>query len=400
MASFYSFPQNAKSTLTRFTVSIADDKLQQMKQLIKLSPIGVATYENSLESGQFGLSRSWLRLAKKEWEESFNWRTHEKFINSFPNYKLDITDDDGSVYSIHFVAMFSTNPSAIPVAFFHGWPGSFLEFLPMLSLLKERYATADKLPYHIVVPSLPGYAFSDSPPLDKNWSCRDSARLMHRLLCELGFEQSGYVAQGGDIGSIISRTLARTYAQCKAVHLNFSPAPKPEGVPDSAVDELEAKQLKRAELFFTNGRAYALEHATRPATIGLVLSASPVALLAWIGEKFLDWTDEDPPINTILASVSLYWLTDTFPTSVYPYREMFAPKAHKSLPYCDKPTGYSWFPMELAPAPKAWVETTAKVVWHRQHTEGGHFAALEKPYLLLADTEDFVKSVWAGATAV
>ncbi|GME34403.1 Alpha/Beta hydrolase protein [Neofusicoccum parvum] len=395
MASFQTLPESAKGSPTRFTVSIEEEKLQQMKDLIKLSPIGVGTYENTSKEGQFGISRKWLADARAEWAGNFSWRTYEKFINGFPNYKLDVTDDDGRVYGVHFVALFSTNPSAVPIAFFHGWPGSFLEFLPLLSLLKERYPTADQLPYHVIVPSLPGYTFSAKPPLDKDWTYRDSARIMHKLLCELGFEQSGYAVQGGDIGSVISRTLATTYSQCKVIHVNFSPMLKPEGVEDSSINELEAKQLKRAEEFFKSGHAYGLEHGTRPATIGLALSSSPIALLAWIGEKFQEWTDEDLPLTTILESVSLYWLTDTFPTSIYPYRELFGPDADRGYPYCEKPTGYSWFPMELAPIPKAWVETTADLVWHKQHTKGGHFAALERPDALLDDVEAFIKLAWA-----
>ena len=95
---------------------------------------------------------------------------------------------------------------------------------------------------------------------------------------------------------------------------------KPEGVPDDAIDALDARQLARGQEFVTTGTAYARGHGTRPATIGLVLSSSPIALLAWIGEKFLAWTDKDPSVDTILESVTLYWLTDTFPTVIYSYR--------------------------------------------------------------------------------
>lgn len=127
-------------------------------------------------------------------------------------------DDDGRTYTIHFVALFSTNPSAIPIAFFHGWPGSFLEFLPMLELLKKKYPSPDKLPYHIIVPSLPGYAFSDHPPKEHEWTGPDSARLMHKLLEALGFGETGYAVQGGDVGSYIARSMAAKYDACKAIH--------------------------------------------------------------------------------------------------------------------------------------------------------------------------------------
>jgi hypothetical protein len=109
--------------------------------------------------------------------------------------------------------------------------------------------------------------------------------------------------------------------QSTAVHVNFSPIlSPPEGLSISSLTAKEQEGLKRGEDFVEMGAAYSLEHATRPSTIGLVLGSSPVALLAWIGEKFLAWSDEDPALDKILESVTLYWLTETFPTSIYPYR--------------------------------------------------------------------------------
>ncbi|KAJ4154418.1 hypothetical protein NW765_015175 [Fusarium oxysporum] len=138
-------------------------------------------------------------------------------------------------------------------------------------------------------------------------------------------------------------------------------------------------------------------HATRPSTIGLILSSSPLALLAWVGEKFLSWSDEDPPLEEILTSVSLYWLTDSFPTSIFPYRQRFDPDypgAHDHPKWkISKPLGYSWFPFELAPIPVSWVKTTGNLVFWRDHKRGGHFAALERPEELLKDFEEFIEQI-------
>ena len=117
-----------------------------------------------------------------------------------------------------------------------------------------------------------------------------------------------------------------------------------------------------------------------------------------IGEKFLAWTDTAPSLSTILSHVTLYHLTSTFPTSIYPYRQLFTPGvigAHENPDwYLRKPLGFSWFPKELAPIPRAWVETTGRLVWFRRHTSGGHFAAVERPEVLLGDIEEFVAQVW------
>ncbi|KAK8245290.1 Alpha/Beta hydrolase protein [Phyllosticta capitalensis] len=397
MASYDTIPSTAKTQPTPFKVNIPQEKLHQLEQLVKLSPIGPETYENLFEDRKLGVSRSWLESAKKEWE-SFDWRSHEAHINSFPHFTLPVTDDDGRKHSVHFVALFSTNPSAAPVAFFHGWPGSFLEFLPILSLLKSQYAP-DQLPFHVIVPSLSGYTFSGRPPKDKDWTMQDEARIMHKFMCELGFEK-GYVTQGGDIGSFIARIMGAENEACKAVHLNFSPMQKPDSASDSDINELEAFALKRGAEFQRTGFAYAMEHGTRPATIGLVLSSSPIALLAWIGEKFLTWTDADPPVSAILESISLYWLTDSFPTSIWSYRQHYGPNpipggVHGNAKFrLNKPFGYSFFPYELMAMPKAWVQTNGDLVFWRQHERGGHFAAMEKPDELLKDVTDFVTQVW------
>lgn len=171
------------------------------------------------------------------------------------------------------------------------------------------------------MPSLPGFAFSSKPPLDKDWTGQDTARVLNQLMVDLGL--SGYVAQGGDVGSFISRMQAVAYDDCRSALLNFNAMPQPpSGVPDDALDELERRQIARGAEFMRTGTAYAIEHGTRPATIGLALASSPVALLAWIGEKFLTWADKPPSADTILESVTLYWLTDTFSTSIYTYRQV------------------------------------------------------------------------------
>lgn len=211
-------------------------------------------------------------------------RKEENRINALPNYKTQIKDDDGRTYDVHFAALFSSKPDAVPIVFLHGWPGSFLEFVPLMQILKEKH-TPDDLPYHIIAPSLLGYALSSDPPHDKNWTTIDAARIIHKLMLSLDFGSSGYLVQGGDIGSLVGRVIAARYDECKGMHLNFM---LNTGIQDQASDddkftEQEKRGLERKEKFFAKGRAYAHEHATKPATIGFAMAASPVAQLAWVG---------------------------------------------------------------------------------------------------------------------
>lgn len=322
MAPYTKLPSKVKVKPVPFTAHISDEKLKLMIDLVKLSPIAVPTFENLDKSRTHGVNQPWIAAAKEHWATKFDWRATEKHINSFPNYTVDVTDDDGAVVNMHFIALFSDKEDAIPIVFFHGWPGSFLEFLDMFDLIKKKYSP-EQLPYHIVVPSLPGFTFSSGAPTTKDWADIDLARICRKFVHALGFGD-GYIAQGGDVGSFVAKQCARDDPACKAFHNNASVIlPPPENHEQLETTELEKKMMStRGQAFIDYGDAYGREHGTRAGTIGLVLSASPIALLAWVGEKFLEWSDEDPPVDKILDCVSLYWLTDTMPRCIYTYRSV------------------------------------------------------------------------------
>lgn len=221
MSSFADLPSNATLNPQPFRAHASDESLKDFTQLLKLSKIGPKTYENSIadvkDFTSFGISRDWLAETKAYWETKYDWRKTEDRINSHPNFTVPIEDAQTNfTFNVHFLALFSKNPDAVPLLLLHGWPGSPLEFLGVLEVLKTKY-TPENLPFHVVVPSLPGYAYSFGPPLDRNFDTEGIARVMDGLMVGLGFG-SGYVAQGGDIGSFVSRVLAVTADACKAAH--------------------------------------------------------------------------------------------------------------------------------------------------------------------------------------
>ncbi|KAJ6557413.1 Alpha/Beta hydrolase protein [Mycena vulgaris] len=396
--SFTTLPANAKTRPIPFKVAVPDSAIQELKTLIKLAKVAPPTYENLRSDRKFGVSTEWIKSAKAEWD-SFDWRKVEAHINTFPQYTTPVTDTDGTSFNMHFLALFSEKPDAVPILMLHGWPGSFLEFLPILTVLSTRHTPAT-LPYHIVVPSLPGYGFSSPAPLNREFQLQDVARLLNTLMVQLGFDS--YVVQGGDIGSVTARVLISQYANCKAIHMNFCYMTEPPNFDASTLSERDSALIARRAEFVRSGSSYSFEQATRPATLGFVLASSPLALLAWIGEKFLDWTDEDVPMATILESVSLYWFTGTIATSFYPYRSTTPVEVNhvdvSNNPelHIIKPFGFSAFPKEILPSPRAWIATTGTLVFYREHDKGGHFAALERPETLWSDVEDFVAQVWPG----
>jgi microsomal epoxide hydrolase len=199
------------SLIKPFTLSIPESEYTKFKQLLELSRIGPPTYESSeSHKPKFGVTHEWITRTKDYWLHEFNWPAQERYINSFPNYTTEVEG-----LTVHFVALFSEKKDAIPVVLLHGWPGSFIEFLPMASLLRDKYPARD-MPYHIIIPSVPGYTLSGGGPLDKEWRIPDSARVLHTLMLNLGFEK--YVAHGGDVGSFLAATMAAAYEQCVGLH--------------------------------------------------------------------------------------------------------------------------------------------------------------------------------------
>ncbi|KAK4948712.1 hypothetical protein LTR10_012716 [Elasticomyces elasticus] len=407
MANYAKLPAGATLDIKPFTAHVDEEKLVHFKKLLELSPIGPAVFENTNAGRRYGIERDWLEHAKDVWLNNFDWRKQEVRINSFPNFKASVKDTAGNSTEIQFLALLSEKADAVPIAFFHGWPSSICEFLDILDTLKQRYSPQD-LPYHVIVPSLPGYAYSSGPPLDTDYGIDLAAGALNNLMVGLGFG-SGYIAQGGDLGSFVSRFLAMTSDACKGMHVNMMiPSGNPEDLP---ADEQVKKAMQKAGEFIDTGYAFALEQGTRAATIGLALSASPLALLCWIGEKMLAWTDEDPPLEKILEGVTLYWMTDTIPRCFYHNRGMGNPnenpkiartsvvasRAALELPYIEKPCGYSLFAQEIVPVPKSWAAMTCNLVSFNQHEHGGHFAAMEKPNELLTDVEEYIKRAWNPA---
>ncbi|KAM5380790.1 hypothetical protein ACJZ2D_003314 [Fusarium nematophilum] len=367
----YTVPEGAKP----FTLRIPDDDCSQLHELIKLSRAGPATWENQHQDGRYGVSQQWLLSAKDYWLNKFDWRAQENRINSFPNYKINIKDDTGDI-DLHFIGLFSLKEDAIPIVFLHGWPGSFLEFIPMLELLQKKYDSTS-LPYHIIVPSLPGYTLSSGPSQTAAWVGEDAARVVNKAVNALGF--SKYAVQGGDVGCLVASILAATYDAVAAVHLNLLPSLDQVSADDPSLTAVEKAAIERLqERFLTPTSGAAIMASTRPATLGAVVSSSPLALLAWIGEKFLEWPDDEISIDEILTNVSLYWFTETMPRSIYTYRGTFIAGHQFKFPPFDKPFGFSWFMRELVPGPHKFVATKGDLVFYRQHEKARKKFSLTK----------------------
>ncbi len=213
---FGSLPRNIPGKPEPFTLRVSEEDLSEFRDLLKISKIGPATWWNQYDDGRFGVSREWLIRAKETWLTTFDWRKHEEYINKFPNFKITIEDLSAGQVEVHFTALFSKKKDAIPIIFMHGFPASFVEFLPMMQLLADKY-TPETLPYHIIAPSLPDYGLSGGASQNVEMTVDQAARIMNQLMIDLGFGE-GYVAQGGDLGSMLARVMSVQYKECKAFH--------------------------------------------------------------------------------------------------------------------------------------------------------------------------------------
>ncbi|KAI5848525.1 epoxide hydrolase hyl1 [Morchella snyderi] len=380
-----SFPKKATLSPVPFKIEVPQKEIDDFKALLRLSQLPPPTWEAT--QPKFGVQGKWMSETKEYWETKFDWRSHEAAINKHPQYMVPITSSLGATIDMHFIAHLSSDPDAVPLLLLHGWPGSFIEFLDLLDILSASTAPA----FNIIVPSLPGYAFSSVPPLDRDFGLTEVGEILNTLMVGLGFgkENGGYISQGGDIGSFLCRLLQEHFEDCKAIHLNSLYTT--DTYPTENLTPSDLSGLQRAHAFRTTGSAYGLAHATRPSTIGHVLASSPLALLAWVGEKLLEWTDEDPSTEAVLRLVTLWWFTKTAARAIYPYRQVFQnPDSAKTV--WKKPVGYSMFPKEIVPTCKIWAEfeTGGKMVWFKEHETGGHFTAMEKPKVLAEELVEFV----------
>jgi pimeloyl-ACP methyl ester carboxylesterase len=327
------------------------------------------------------------------WHTSYDWRAHEARLNEFPQFTTVI---DGQ--NVHFLHVRSPNPRALPLIITHGWPGSVVEFMKIIGPLTDPAGhggdPADA--FHVVAPSLPGFGFS-SPLAGPGWDTRRVARAWAELMHRLGYDRYG--AHGGDTGSVVSPELGRIDPEhVIGVHVN-NLGTFPSGDPAELADLTEADQARLALLskWGHDMSGYAIVQSTRPQTLSYALTDSPAGQLAWIVEKFKEWTDPHASLpedavdrDLILTNVSVYWLTGTAGSAARIYYEG-ARTWGQAQPRSSVPTAVAVFPGDTTIRPLA--DRDHNVVHWAEFSRGGHFAALEAPDLLVGDVREFFGQV-------
>jgi epoxide hydrolase len=345
-----------------------------------------------------GVPLAYVQELCRYWADAYDWRVTEARLNALPQFRTEL---DG--LGIHFIHVRSPHASALPLVITHGWPGSVVEFLKVMGPLADPTAhgggPADA--FHVVCPSLPGYGFSDKPARP-GWGVDRIAAAWARLMARLGYERYG--AQGGDWGTSVSTRLGqRDAAHVAGIHLTPPLAPPdPETFGDLTPREREALAALEHAAEWDSG--YSREQGTRPQTIGYALVDSPVALCAWIVEKFRAWTDCDGhpekalTRDEIVDNLMLHWLPRTGASSARLYWESIRQVdewiSGTATDTVDVPTGCSIFPKELQRPSRRWAERRfTDIRYWNELDRGGHFAAFEQPEMFVDEVRAFFRIV-------
>ena len=342
----------------------------------------------------YGFDREFLTDLCTYWSEHFDWKAQVDRISAFNHYRYQSPEG-----KVHFIHEKGKGPAPMPLILTHGWPGSFAEMLEIIPLLTDPAAhgfdAADS--FDVVVPSLPGFGFSDRPA-NEGMNAYRVAGIWVDLMHALGYER--FAAQGGDLGAGVSTALGLRHSEhIIGVHLNFIPGSyRPPIAPDAELTPAEQKFAGDAARWYDQNGAYAHLQGTRPQTPSYALNDSPAGLAAWILEKFREWSDCGGDMyrsfsrDELLTNVTLYWMTQTISSSFRMYYEGRRAPLHLSADdFVRPPCAIACFPREIIYPPREWVERGYNVQRWTQMPQGGHFAAAEEPELLAADLRAFFR---------
>ena len=374
-----------------FKIDVPEDVIQNIYTRVKEYP----WHEMPDDGGwSYGTNLNYMKDFCDYWINKFNWREQERKINKFHHY-TSLVDD----INIHFIHEKGSGNGPIPLLISHGWPGSIVEFLNIIDPLAhpEKHNGNIDDSFDVITPSLPGFGFSDRP--SRPIGPRKMARYFDLLMTDtLGY--SNYLAQGGDWGGAISSWLGFEHPACQAIHINILTMRHPDG-PKGKVEKEWAKNFE-IEQIMENG--YRTQQATKPQTLSYAMMDSPVGVAAWIIEKFNSWSDtvgDDIESvhskDSLLTNIMIYLITKTFNTASWIYYgrteeggRILSPEGKR----VEVPTAAALFPAELLSwPPRSYAERIYNIKQWTEMPQGGHFAALEQPDLLIEDIRTFARSI-------
>jgi len=385
--------QNEPPAIVPFTINVEKSVVEDLERRLART-----RFPDQIDGAgwDYGTDLAYLKTLVEYWRTAYDWRARERELNKLQHYKTRLDGLD-----IHFVHQRSKHEDGFPLLLLHGWPGSFYEFHKIVGPLTdpESHGGTASDAFHLVIPSLPGFGFSDAPR-ERGWNNGRMAQTMAKLMARLGYKRYG--AQGGDWGASISAWLGQNDADhCAGIHLNFVYGGEPPGAQDryAGLTEREKQRISERSEFMSNERGYSQIQGTKPQTLGYGLNDSPAGLAAWIVEKFRTWSDSNGNVESrftqdeLLTNVMIYWVTGSITSSTRIYYETRHSPSPGSRGRVEVPVGCAIFPRELVYVPRKWAEARFNVTQWTEMPRGGHFAAMEEPELLVEDIRKFFRQL-------
>jgi microsomal epoxide hydrolase len=388
----------------RFTIDVPqatlDDLRLRLRQTRWIDDLGAPGWER-------GLDIKYLAELVSYWGEGFDWRAQERMLNEFSHHRVAL---EGSREELHFIHERGRGPRPLPILLTHGFPDSFTRFAKVIGHLCDPAAHGGdpEDAFDVVVPSLPGYGFSDKP-VTAHATFHFGDR-WHALMTALGYER--YAAHGGDWGSTVTELLARDHAKhLVGIHLTDVPFFHAFGKPSNP-SAAERRYLDAIAKFPQGQGAYALVQGAQPWVPALPLNDSPAGLAGWIVEKFRRWSDCDGDVercfskDELLTNVTIYWTTGTIGSAFLPYHDFSSAGAMTWIGQRLKqwmgessqvPAAFAMFPKDISSPPREWAERFFNVQRWTEFPHGGHFAAMEQPQLLVEDLRAFFRPLRPNA---
>ncbi|HEV2881036.1 MAG TPA: epoxide hydrolase [Pyrinomonadaceae bacterium] len=341
----------------------------------------------------YGSNLAYVKELATYWQNDFDWRAQEEAINAFAHFRARVDD-----LHIHFIHERGRGLNPMPLIITHGWPSSFFQMLKLIPRLTdpERFGGDPLDSFDVIVPSLPGYGFSDKPSR-RGINSAYIAELWAKLMIET-LNYPRFAAQGGDIGGGVTTRLGLQYPQ-NVIGLHVTDVAFPYLGPEvRPLSPAEQKFLDEERCWEDKEGAYMHIQATKPQTLSYGLNDSPVGLAAWIVEKFRAWSDCNGHVeerftkDELLTNLTIYWVTETINSSIrlyYEHRHHPTPlKLHEGI---KAPTAVALFPKDISRPPREWAERAYNVRRWTVMPRGGHFAAQEEPDLLAEDIRAFFR---------
>lgn len=373
-------------SVTPFTINIAQETLTNLQERLARTRW---TDEVAEAEWEYGTNLAYLKEFTDYWQHHFDWRAQERALNAFSHFHAQV---DG--FGLHFIHERGKGKHPLPLVLLHGWPSSFWQMLPIIPLLTdpERYGGDAADSFDVIVPSLPGYGFSDRPGT-KGMGLGRIADLLAKLLTEeLGYER--FAIRASDLGAGVAQQLALTHAQ-RLIGLHQSGANTFIGHIPDGLTRAEQEFMANAQRWNQQEMAYAMQHTTKPQTLAYGLNDSPAGLAAWIVEKFRAWSDCDGDIekrfskDDLLTNLTIYWATQTINSSMRLYYEIV--RNPGSWGRVEVPTAMLMTPKDKFPTPREWMERSYNVQRWTEISSGAHFLEIEEPELVAEDLRAFFR---------